>query len=551
MTQIFYEIEFLNDSIHIHGKEFARSVRVVETIGAKKISEHYLGLLELEEIYRKIDKGVPIDYERVYVKNFSMTEYRRSRVIGVEDYVPIPSFTFRDSLFDCESVDDFARCEFKEGVQFNRCAFTHGTLDFRYCRFGGELTDFSDCRYQSHQTIFQYAHFESKETRFDNSSFDGRLLSFINAVFKSERVSFKRCNFNQSKVKFHFAEFGEGTKSFEKIRFDGPVLDFRRVYFGKGKIDFRRSLMGSGHVTFEESEIKEGKITFRLSRFEGGDISFRRMQFGPGEANFDHIDFGCRSISFENASGDIISICNSNVRSSLDLRVKMANTINLSFSHLHSITDLSFMKKDGLQKLLLKEVRNLGKIIIDWNKNNVQTLVESQDTTLQEKADQFNVLKDNFSKNGQYRDEDWAYVYFKRYEHQSNRKKYLEQYKSFAPFVRLLYACRKLIFDHMGLFATSPNRVLLSMVVTIVLFALGYIALFAAGAGEIINSVDASDQLDIFDKSLYHSAITFFTIGYGDYYPTSFSRALSAVEGWVGVFMMSYFTVAFVRKILR
>jgi hypothetical protein len=51
--------------------------------------------------------------------------------------------------------------------------------------------------------------------------------------------------------------------------------------------------------------------------------------------------------------------------------------------------------------------------------------------------------------------------------------------------------------------------------------------------------------------SLYHSAVTFFTIGYGDVFPMRLSRVFSAFEGFMGVFMMSYFTVAFVRKILR
>ena len=89
MSQLFYEIEFLNDSINVNGKHFSKSVRVVETLGQKKIREHYLGLLELEEIYRLIDKGQSIDFDRVYVKDFSLKEYRRSRVIGEEDYVRI------------------------------------------------------------------------------------------------------------------------------------------------------------------------------------------------------------------------------------------------------------------------------------------------------------------------------------------------------------------------------------------------------------------------------------------------------------------------------
>jgi hypothetical protein len=59
------------------------------------------------------------------------------------------------------------------------------------------------------------------------------------------------------------------------------------------------------------------------------------------------------------------------------------------------------------------------------------------------------------------------------------------------------------------------------------------------------------DQLSVVARSFYHSAITFFTIGYGDHYPHGAARIISSIEGFMGVFLMSYFTVAFVRKVLR
>ena len=66
---------------------------------------------------------------------------------------------------------------------------------------------------------------------------------------------------------------------------------------------------------------------------------------------------------------------------------------------------------------------------------------------------------------------------------------------------------------------------------------------------DIIASVD--DHLSIVAKAFYHSAITFLTIGYGDHFPFGAIRWMSGIEGFVGLFLMSYFTVAFVRKILR
>lgn len=52
-------------------------------------------------------------------------------------------------------------------------------------------------------------------------------------------------------------------------------------------------------------------------------------------------------------------------------------------------------------------------------------------------------------------------------------------------------------------------------------------------------------------RSFYHSAITFFTIGYGDFVPVGAIRLFCGFEGFIRVFLMAYFTVAFVRKILR
>ncbi|MFT4601795.1 MAG: hypothetical protein ACI857_001978 [Arenicella sp.] len=552
MAQIFYEIEVLQESLDIEGVHHNKSVKVVEFYAQKKIRERYLAYVDVEEVYMMIDSGKQIYLDNCYIKDFSLQEYRRQRKLDPKVEVKINGLTAKNAFFDCDAFTDFSHAIFVKNVIFDHAVFSHGSLNFTHSIFNSETVDFSNCAFHSHQTLFQYAEFKSTKVNFENSHFNGELVSFINASLKADLVSFKRVNFNNSKVKFHFAEFGDGAKTFEKIKFFGPVLDFRRVIFGEGKIDFRRSLFGSGHVTFEESDVSSGKMTFRLSKFEGGDISFRRVNFGKDEANFDHIDFGCRTISFESATAKKISISNSDIHATLDLRIKKADEINLQESYLHSITDLNFLKPEALKILRLGGARNLGKIIIDWEKNNVKKLILNQEASNKEIAEQFNIIKDNFTKNGQYADEDHAYVYFKRYELAADKEAAIEgQGRLIKSMLNLGFWLRSLIFDKMGLFATSPNRVFVSMVVAIAFFAAIYVGLELLDLGHIINSVDAHDKLDIIDKSLYHSSITFFTIGYGDYYPTSWNRLVSAIEGWVGVFLMSYFTVAFVRKILR
>ena len=69
--------------------------------------------------------------------------------------------------------------------------------------------------------------------------------------------------------------------------------------------------------------------------------------------------------------------------------------------------------------------------------------------------------------------------------------------------------------------------------------------------GKTVSSVGNADKLSVLFQTFYPSAITFLTIGYGDVYQMGFSRVISGIEGFTGVFMKSYFTVAFIRKILR
>jgi hypothetical protein len=92
------------------------------------------------------------------------------------------------------------------------------------------------------------------------------------------------------------------------------------------------------------------------------------------------------------------------------------------------------------------------------------------------------------------------------------------------------------------------------MAVTYLIFTSVYIVLGQFGNTHISSSLFAPEDprtLSPIAKAFYHSAVTFLTIGYGDYYPDGINRLISGLEGFMGLFTMSYFTVAFVRKILR
>jgi hypothetical protein len=160
-------------------------------------------------------------------------------------------------------------------------------------------------------------------------------------------------------------------------------------------------------------------------------------------------------------------------------------------------------------------------------------------------------LKTNFSGTGKYDDEDEAYVMFKRYEARDVLKQALEKNKWAALWAYPTFGFKWLLFDKIGRYATSPGRVLFSVFFFWIFFGFTYYLIQIIGWGKTVSSVNNPDNLSVFIQSFYHAAITFFTIGYGDTYPTGISRIVAGFEGFMGVFMMSYFTVAFVRKILR
>ncbi len=110
-------------------------------------------------------------------------------------------------------------------------------------------------------------------------------------------------------------------------------------------------------------------------------------------------------------------------------------------------------------------------------------------------------------------------------------------------------------------YGVYTRRVLFSGAAVIVLFALLY-ATNGLGLSEENWSVqyapdrsrvftDANDCLDSFCNAIYFSAITFATVGYGDWYPVHWARLAAAFEGLSGIFIMSVFTVSFARKIIR
>jgi len=569
------EAEFVNEE----GLIFSH-IAAISFYDKNKVELAYIevGYVDTNYIYELIDQSKPINLDNCFVENFSLSEYRKSRGIDKKTLVALQGFSARNSFFDAKVITDFSFADFKNKtvnfenahfisgeVSFNAAVFGNGDANFAYTKFKNGNVDFSNIKSLDGDFIFknaifsdgtkdfQYADFGKGGISFVNVEFSNGDVSFINANFSHGEASFKIARFGIGKVDFHYAQFGEGDISFERTEFGNGTVDFSKVEFGDGKVNFNKAVFENGDITFEGSELGNGRITFKRTIFGGGRVSFQLMDFKNADIIFDNADFGSGDVSFFKSKIHVLSLKSCHMDNYFDLRVRTCSYIDLSDTVVRDIIDLEPQEfKPEIKILNFAGMRLLGRIYIDWKGNSVMQMISNQaQTSLRSKAEQFRTLKQNFNVTGKYNDEDFSYVEFKRHEQKADLEDALKEKPQSALWEYPSYVFKWLIFDKMGLYATSPARVLLSVLFMWFFFGLIYIILPYGFDTSINSAVGNPDNLSIVSIGLYHSAITFFTIGYGDCYPYGILRIFSGLEGFTGVFMMSYFTVAFVRKILR
>ena len=501
---------------------------------------------------------------------------------------------FRMSRFGKGKIN-FARATFGTGdVTFEKVNFGAGGISFRSVDFGPGKTDFTRCEFLKGKKDFSNAMFR-----------DGNCI-FKGTNFHDGKISFKLADFGHGNVDFHFSKFGDGDLVFERTKFHDGILDFKGVEFGTGKISLHKIEFGNGDIIFEGAEMKSGSISFKLAVFGNGAFNFENTIFSGADLIIDDVNFGEGKVSFNRSEFNSITLKSSQINNYFDLRVKKCGKLDLSDTIIKDILDIrSFDFDIEIDQLDLTGVRLLGTIYIDWDALNVKRLIYQQESTLRNKSEQFRTLKENYHTIGMYQAEDDAYIEFKRSEaladlqeartkpkliveeisklqeeldKNSNRKQKLiekdsEKNKEKIELIDkeikrlnkniqlknkekipaiiskitgpLSYFFKWLIFDKMGLYATDPVRVLVSMLFVYLAFVVVFIFNGLVNIGDIIYSVDAQYALRSIVKTFYFSAVTFLTIGYGDYYPIGTNRILVAMEGFAGLFMMSYFTVAF------
>ena len=205
---------------------------------------------------------------------------------------------------------------------------------------------------------------------------------------------------------------------FERTEFGNSRVDFRTVDFGSGRINFNRSVFGNGEVNFEGASCKAGKIQFKKAEMGSGPKNFNLMEMEDTDISFERTDFGDGDVSFYESKLHSISLKSCHLDHYFDLRLAKADLLDISDTIVRDIVDLEpYDFPVDIRTLDMSGMRLIGKLYIDWRHNKCNdSIINQEGTTLRQKAEQFRILKENFSGTGKYEDEDEAYIMFKRYE---------------------------------------------------------------------------------------------------------------------------------------
>ncbi len=514
-----------------------------------------LGVVSEVDVFEKIKSNECISLDNRYINDFSLARYRDWAGLPIDSDVTIHDFTATNAYFDLENEIDFSHGVFVGSLSdLSNAVFADGPLSFYHAKFNVDKVEFSSCHFGSGATNFQFAEFYTQHVGFDDVVFENGDIQFISSVFGDAKISFKGANFGDGKVDFHYSSFGNGNLTFDKAIFGGGEVSFKRVDFGDGKVDFKRVHFGNGLIDFSEADFKSGKTVFRSAVFGKGDVIFDEV-VSESDFIFDNAEFGSGKLSFFGAKASKLSFQLCQFNNYVDLRVEKVRKIDLSYTIVRDIIDLMPTDKYRveMEEMIFSGMRNLGNLYIDWRANKVLSLILSQeDSTQKQKSEQFLILKETYNSTGRYADEDKAYVWYKRFELKADLEHVLKKDPKSALWAYPTTFSKWLLFDKIGLYATEPVRVLFSVGVIYTFFSLVYLILPHFGDTYIdTGGGDVLADMNEVAKAFYFSAITFLTIGYGEFYPVGIIRFFASIEGYVGVFLMGYFSVAFVRKVLR
>jgi len=355
--------------------------------------------------------------------------------------------------------------------------------------------------------------------------------TFIGFTFFSKASFNKFANFNETTF--------ESRVTFARITFNGLAL-FNETSFNENA-DFNEA-------TFEDDVIFRLKYLVKI-------LDFSKIKSFSGKKLLIRLSNAIGKIYFERAFLENIY---------LDIELVKGTLINFTGALLRNTK----IEKDKIENHILQEKKN------EFSK--------AQEIYL--------LLKNNFHSIGQYEDESWAYKKQKDMERLSysfnsfikniENKEKISKSKltkgkkskiiSFFNWLKTKYFKKWLCSGFLNIiygYGERPQNVIFSAIFIIILFSV-FFSFLGINSPEIIEIkipivqelINSNSEIiskgNLINKTtnyyidcLYFSAITFTTLGYGDFRPLEgWGRILAGSEAFIGAFMMALFVYTFARR---
>lgn len=363
---------------------------------------------------------------------------------------------------------------------------------------------------------------DTLEEGFDKAYLKGP--DFVGADFKN--VDFERADLSEANL----SNCNLGECYFEGVNLSGT--DFQETYFVKSNL----SGVNLKDSNFDGADFKGA--TINGDNFMARELVNAKLRTGKYKIGFDYTDTNgqelhpSKSFIIESDLNGASFKRTSFVECTLN-NIKFNNNLfdNVSFNSSVLINiewGNSRIKKEYFLNLKPKDL-----------KKDYKDYISLSETYLS--------IKNQFNKNGRYIDMSWAYLK----EKESLRLEYKQNiiYKEIFNFFGRTKNFFKFIWEYFLFilfgYGEKPWHILGWSIFTIIVFGIVYRIIPAIGSG--LKDIETTIN---FWRSLYFSAITFTTVGFGDFHPINdLSRILVVIEAALGLFCYSLFIFTFGRRI--